>query len=194
MLLILTVPNSTNSTQKNRLPNWDLDGTRDVNESGRTPKRSGIKNRDEKWDYVNSIFSGRVQISTEASISRLGPGRLSGWLTLALSFAKIYDCSFPETVYIPGWGPGDRYTWPKRSWSSVSEALSFRILRPSHSVRAASPHAFAINFENLHLLHAHNFGRKFIAANRPRREPGSRIVILRSALENSWSPSEIAYL
>lgn len=35
---------------------------------------------------------------------RGGPERLSGWLTLALSFVKIYDCLFPETVYIPAGG------------------------------------------------------------------------------------------
>lgn len=60
-------------------------------------------------------------------------------MTPALSFDKIYDSPFPETVYIPGEDEDrrDRYTWPEGSWLLPSRI--FEILRRRHSVRAADP-------------------------------------------------------
>ena len=156
LLILAVLPNSTNFTRKTRLrfkrkPHH-------VNESEIKKSRS----------QITSIRSSprRVEISTDASISRLGPG--PGWVGDWLSGIVVRQdirLLVPRNSLYSGLRPRrSLYTWPKRSWSSVSEALSFRILRPSHSVRAASPRA--INFENLHLLlHAHNFGRQFIAAN-----------------------------
>lgn len=103
-------------------------------------------------------FGWRSEISTDASISRWV--RAAEWVTdSGIVVRQDIRLPVPRNSLYSGRRPRrSLYAYlTEKILVARSEALIFRILRPRHSVRAASSDAFAINFQNLHLLHAHNF-------------------------------------